>query len=443
MVHPTTHDRVYFENAFHQSNKDLVMDYVITTCNIPNLTSNYSSEGGFNLPLTSEWTNVKLNNKQYLHYHSNSRQLRFITDNNTIIGLRFKDGINYMTDHELFGIVDCVENAVKNLNIKVSHNNNHYNTNYNNNNYNGYYKIGDTVYLNGEVGTVLYQGNNSNFYLFNANNTSGIITNIEEGNEYNQYIKIYSINLINPLPNGNQYVPEVLEDKLTPNYNNTPGQNNPLDPLGLSNLMNPLSGPPNGPNNPLDPLGLNNLMNPLSGPPSSLYNSYSPIKFTNPTMPRNTINPLISSSSSGNNFYNMSNTAFLNLTSDQIIKTIVKYYYYKLLDNWLHGGLSELLSYVVIKDGKAQFIKSMDDFKIKKIYNEDDESENRTNKKIKFIKEVITKDVVKHILKKIVKKKEINWSHLNKHEAYIQKVFLEYLSDLIEEIIKDNNKNKD
>ena len=63
---------------------------------------NYSSEGGLELPKTTEWINYLNSNNQSIHIYQSTRQLRFITDNNSnIIGARCKDNINIFTDYEL------------------------------------------------------------------------------------------------------------------------------------------------------------------------------------------------------------------------------------------------------------------------------------------------------------------------------------------------------
>ena len=117
MINPTNNTKIQLTYPFKDINKKLVIKNVLKYCNLPNIVENHSSEGGFELPLTSIWFNANLINKELLDYH-NARQIRFYTDNNNnIIGLRLKDGINYMTDEELIIIKECVDNAVKSLNI--------------------------------------------------------------------------------------------------------------------------------------------------------------------------------------------------------------------------------------------------------------------------------------------------------------------------------------
>ncbi len=80
----------------------------------PGLSENYSAEGGFQLPLTNQWLDCNLRNKQYLRYH-NARQLRFVTNitNDYIIGVRLKDDINYMTDDEIYHIISLINSSIE------------------------------------------------------------------------------------------------------------------------------------------------------------------------------------------------------------------------------------------------------------------------------------------------------------------------------------------
>ena len=92
--------------------KDTVIRQVLLESKLQHLTENYSSEGGFNLPLTDDWLLLDLKNKDLLVYH-NARQLRFIKENDYITGLRLKDDINYMTDEELSHIKNCIDDSVR------------------------------------------------------------------------------------------------------------------------------------------------------------------------------------------------------------------------------------------------------------------------------------------------------------------------------------------
>lgn len=101
---------IHLDYPFNSIYKNQVIQTVIQSRIIPNLSINFSDEGGFELPLTNYWYNVNLCNKEYLVYH-NARQIRFVYQGNMIVGLRLKDGINYMTYDEMFQIKTAVDNV--------------------------------------------------------------------------------------------------------------------------------------------------------------------------------------------------------------------------------------------------------------------------------------------------------------------------------------------
>jgi hypothetical protein len=101
---------ILFSKSINDSSKDKFISDVINICNLNGLKSDPSAEGGFNLPLTSEWFNIDLTNKHCLKYHD-SRQLRFVKNHvaNKIIGLRYKDDINYWTNDEILMLKESIE----------------------------------------------------------------------------------------------------------------------------------------------------------------------------------------------------------------------------------------------------------------------------------------------------------------------------------------------
>lgn len=127
---------------------------------------------------------------------------------------------------------------------------------------------------------------------------------------------------------------------------------------------------------------------------------------------------------------------YKHLNNDKkTIKTISKYYYYKILDKWLYKDLLALLGFINIVDGKAKLITSLNDYDGRKLVS--DSSQDVKNK-IKYMEEVIiTKDIVKHVLKKIVSKYNIDWAQLEDHEDKIKKYFFKYLKDKLKEAISD------
>jgi hypothetical protein len=138
----------------------------------------------------------------------------------------------------------------------------------------------------------------------------------------------------------------------------------------------------------------------------------------------------------------MINTGFYkDLNKDKSVqKTLSKYYFYKIIDKWIYKELLPLLAFVDTSSEKPQLIKSLADYDVQKLAKD---SEHDIEKKAKYMEEIIiTKDMVRHVLKKICNDNQINWYDLNKHERKIKKVFYNYLLDKLKESVgKYGNKN--
>ena len=139
------------------------------------------------------------------------------------------------------------------------------------------------------------------------------------------------------------------------------------------------------------------------------------------------INPLTSNVVSSG-FYN-------DLNRDKSIqKNLTKYYFYKILDKWIYKELMPLLAFVNISSGKPQLIKSLGQYHAKKLLTDTDE---QIEKKINYLEKVlITKDMVRHVLKKICSENGINWYDLDKNEKKIKTVFYNYILDKLKKSIK-------
>lgn len=154
-------------------------------------------------------------------------------------------------------------------------------------------------------------------------------------------------------------------------------------------------------------------------------------------------NPKTSSSYIGYNpsYPNIITSGFYDdLNKDKSVhKTLSKFYFYKILDKWIYKELLPLLAFVDISN-KPQLIKSMDKFNIK---NLETNSDIDIQKKINYLeKNIITIDIVKHVLKKICNDNNINWYDLNKYEKKIKKVFYNYLFDKLKHSIKHYGHDK-
>lgn len=119
---PSERKNITFDKPFHASRKKEIYQKVLEEIkeleivSLYDLSYNYSSEGGFELPKTNEWYE-HLNNhpNKYvrgIHNYQSTRQLRFDTgSDNNVIGAYCKDGINIFTDDELDTIKHLVDQA--------------------------------------------------------------------------------------------------------------------------------------------------------------------------------------------------------------------------------------------------------------------------------------------------------------------------------------------
>ena len=132
---------------------------------------------------------------------------------------------------------------------------------------------------------------------------------------------------------------------------------------------------------------------------------------------------------------------YKDLNKDKHVqKTLTKYYFYKIVDKWIYNELLPLLAFIEIKANKPTLINSLEDYDIQKLSKDSDDD---IKAKAEYMEKIIlTKDMVRHVLKKICNQNNINWYNLNKHENKIKTVFYNYIMDKLKESIsKYNNKN--
>jgi len=103
---------------------------------------------------------------------------------------------------------------------------------------------------------------------------------------------------------------------------------------------------------------------------------------------------------------------------------MVNYFYHKTLEKWLKLDLLEILNYFVIKNGKVDLIKINDKYDDTKIHAD---NTNDIRAKISFIeKYVLTKHMIKKVLKHIVSDYNINWYELP-HNSFVVKYAIKKL----------------
>lgn len=119
----------------------------------------------------------------------------------------------------------------------------------------------------------------------------------------------------------------------------------------------------------------------------------------------------------------------------QVRDTVTKHFYNKLINKWLlhDKTLRNLLSYV--NNNADGLIKSMSNISMP-----NNDSNDVAIRKISFLQDkIIDKKFIKHILRNMVEKHNINWYHLHKHKDRVKEKIFKYLASLMEEII---NKSK-
>jgi hypothetical protein len=256
------------------------------------------------------------------------------------------------------------------------------------------FDIGEQVYLNGNITTNRYpygdMGVNDIKTIF-VNNLKGIVYSVELPNLLNSGQFLYTIKIFE-----NLYAIEIKQGH-------------------LSNIQIPT-------NSVYNLVSQQNNFNSILNQPGIKLNSLNTLEQLNQLNKLNWINNNI-------NKFNQN----LN-TSKQVQKTISKFIYYKLVDEWLYTKLFPILAFVKIVDGIPQLIKSMKEYNINNLASETD---NEIELRVGYLeKNIITKKMVFKVLKRIVKKMCLNWYELDKHTHTIQKVFLEYFKDLFDESIR-------
>jgi hypothetical protein len=160
--------------------------------------------------------------------------------------------------------------------------------------------------------------------------------------------------------------------------------------------------------------------------------TYYPVILTNNPINPKTASTYVSYTGPNNNIVTYG--VFNDLNKDKnVSKTITKYYYYKLLDKWLFKDLLPLVAFVEFVDGKPRLIRNLADYNMAKLVNEPTDS---IEKKIDYLADVlISKEMVKHVLKKFMNKHNLRWSVLNDYEPELKQYFLKYIREKLEDAI--------
>jgi hypothetical protein len=281
------------------------------------------------------------------------------------------------------------------------------------------FEINESIYLNGNIITNRFPRGDigiNDIKNIVANNIKGIIFSIELPSLINQGQYLYTVKIFDYL-----YALNVKQTQISNIPASINGIYNFSSNSNLIQLNSQLSNQFNKMNNLNEYTRKNNLneydrMNNLD--------KYDRMNNLDQFNKLNFINSQINAQNSFNQNLNNNNN---------IQKTFTKYIYYKLIDEWLYEKLIPILAFVEIVNSKAQLIKSMNKYSIEKL---DLASDEEIEIRVEYLEnKIITKKLVRLVLKKIVKKMCLNWYELNKYEKTIKKVFFEYLKDLLKESI--------
>jgi len=126
--------------------------------------------------------------------------------------------------------------------------------------------------------------------------------------------------------------------------------------------------------------------------------------------------------------------AYPSLDNDKkVIKTIVKYYYHKLLDKYIQDNMYDLLGYLKIEGENVEFIKSMNDYK------DNIQPSYKDLLKMNFIKKtMLSRRLVYKLLKMFNKKVNGKWYKLG--ESKIEKYVIKFLHKKLKELFKSQVK---
>jgi len=194
----------------------------------------------------------------------------------------------------------------------------------------------------------------------------------------------------------------------------------------------------------LDYLGkqnIRNLLNRLDQERENLNDYYQQFPSIGPTiisqptiLPSSNLSPFITTDPLVKN--RLISGYYPDLNKDkQVRDTVTKHFYNKLINKWLlhDKTLRNLLSYV--NNNADGLIKSMSNISLP-----NNDSSDIAIRKIAFLQDkIIDKKFIKHILRNMVEKHNINWYHLHKHKDRVKEKIYKYLASLMEEII---NKSK-
>ena len=127
-----------------------------------------------------------------------------------------------------------------------------------------------------------------------------------------------------------------------------------------------------------------------------------------------------------------------NLNTDPKIRAqVTKYFYYKLLDDWLYDDLIDLLNYFVVSGDKVEMIKKIYDYKDDRVKKDTTEM---LEKKTDYIEDnLFSKTDMYNALFNFTRETNTNWYDLPKHEYLVMGLVKKRLRKKIKEEIEGHH----
>lgn len=120
-----------------------------------------------------------------------------------------------------------------------------------------------------------------------------------------------------------------------------------------------------------------------------------------------------------------------DLNKDKNIQDkIINYYYIKSIDKWLYNDFDELVDFFEVKNNKIKLVKN---------YKHKKSNDDKTNYYmiLHFIeKAILTKKLVKKVIKEYIKLADINWYDMYYHSRALKDLLIHRLRKKIIKLIK-------
>lgn len=132
-------------------------------------------------------------------------------------------------------------------------------------------------------------------------------------------------------------------------------------------------------------------------------------------------------------------TLYHDISSDYgVQEQIVKYFYRKIVHEWLYEDINKILNYVTVSGNTVSLLPNLDAYKSDAVYKSSYED---LDKKVDFIRRnFFHKSTLFKVLNKLVKELGLRWIDLPKDEYHVKKEIKSYLKRKLRQAIVEQKK---